>query len=87
MSWNKTTVDGQTMYERSDGVRVSRTQDIEAIELQEKLEMEDWRDNQSNRFYYDDDMEEYNKDEINPVGLALVSVMMIALIIMFFTNN
>ena len=88
MSWSKTTVEGQTMYERSDGVRVSRTQDIDAIERQEKVEMDYWRTNQSNRIYdYNDDVEEHGKDEANPVGLALVFIMVVALIVMFFTNN
>lgn len=39
MGWNVTDYEGKVCYER-DGMRVFRTQDIDAIERQEKIEAE-----------------------------------------------
>ena len=84
MSWNKTTVEGQTMYERSDGVRVSRTQDIEAIERQECVRSDKFMGDYIN---YQDDTREYSgNDEVNPIGLALVIIMIVSLIVTYLNN-
>ncbi len=37
MGWHTVTVEGRKMYERSDGVRVSSTQEVDAIEEANKL--------------------------------------------------
>jgi len=87
MSWNKTTVDGQTMYERSDGVRVSRTQDIDAINRQEQLEMESWRSNRQINAYYDEDMINQEDEKPSTSTVILVLILLIALLVNFFLNK
>ncbi len=77
MGWNKTSVEGKVMWEDSGGVRVSSTEEVDAIEKSRKLPpprnfMVDFPDN---------DEEEVIDGELGPVGMCVVIGIMVILML------
>ena len=81
MGWNVTSHEGKICYER-DGMRVYRTQDIEAIERQEKVEAEQ-RNNNVRCDYHEDECENTDIDEMKPATALVIVALAIAAILCF----
>lgn len=86
MGWNVTSHEGKTCYER-DGMRVFRTQDIDAIEKQERIEAEQ-RNNNVRWDYHEDECDNTGSD-LSPLQAVFILAMAFGAILylMFGVGN
>lgn len=83
MSWLKTEQEGKIMWERSDGMRVSSHEQIEAIE---KFESTQYKNRLDNFRWIDDDPPEEPVEPMSKGQALFVLVLIIALILTFLFN-
>lgn len=72
MGWNVKTHEGRVCYER-DGMRVYRTQDIEAIERQERIEAE--QRNKIEHWEYLDDERDNTESDLTTTQTIIILAM------------
>ena len=81
MSWHKTDVEGKVMWERSDGVRLSRTEDIDALERAETESLK--KRTPHPRFTFEKD-DGYEEEPFGIVGQTILLVLIVSLMIFMF---
>lgn len=77
MGWNVTEYEGKKCYERG-GVRVFRTQDIEALDRQEQLEIDQRDESFQHRF---DEIEDAFEPEENSTSTTIIILIMLIVVI------
>ena len=83
MSWNVTDHEGRKCYER-DGMRVFRTQDIDAINREEQREANEIR-NLCARDYIDTECDNTDTEEMKPQTAAVIlALFMVAMLCLMF---
>jgi len=82
MGWNVTSHEGKKCYER-DGMRVFRTQDIEAIERQERIES----DQRNDSMRWDEKEYEIHESDLTTTQTLIIFGMVIAAVLYLIFGN